>query len=156
MATERARSRCRERVEELSGSAVDVDSLRREAIGILRSAIGFDRWCALLLDPDTLVASQGIGHNDFWTELPRLNINGAGLSDINSHTMLARSRDHVGLLSAATGGDLARSERWREILAPTGSATSSAAWSWTSSAPGATSGSSATATTRRSRPRTRG
>jgi DNA-binding CsgD family transcriptional regulator len=104
----------------LSDSAVDVDSLRREAIAIVRSAIGFDRWCALLLDPDTLVASQGIGHNDFWAELPRLNINGAGLSDVNSHSMLARSRDHVGVLSAATGGDLARSERWREILAPYG------------------------------------
>ena len=34
--------------------------------------------------------------------------------------MLARSRDHVGILSAATGGDLARSERWREILSPYG------------------------------------
>ena len=34
--------------------------------------------------------------------------------------MLARSRDHVGILSAATGGDLARSTRWREISAPYG------------------------------------
>ena len=34
--------------------------------------------------------------------------------------MLARSRDHVGVLSSATGGDLARSERWREILSPYG------------------------------------
>jgi hypothetical protein len=38
---------------------MDVDSLRREAVTIVRGAIGFDCWCALLLDPDTLVASQG-------------------------------------------------------------------------------------------------
>jgi hypothetical protein len=74
----------------------------------------------LLLDPDTLVIGQGIGHNDWPAELPRLNLVGAGLEEINNHTMLARSRDHVGVLSAATGNDLARSRRWREILAPYG------------------------------------
>ena len=31
--------------------------------------------------------------------------------------MLARSRNHVGVLSAATGGDLARSGRWRNVFA---------------------------------------
>ena len=120
MATERARSRCRDQVAGLAGSDLDVDHLRREAIDLLQRAIGFDRWCTLLLDPDTLVAWQGIGHNDFWGELPRLNLSGAGLGDVNNHSVLARSRDHVGLLSAATGGDLARSERWREILSPYG------------------------------------
>lgn len=120
MATERARSRCRDQVAGLAGSDLDVDHLRREAIDLLQRAIGFDRWCTLLLDPDTLVAWQGIGHNNFWGELPRLNLSGAGLGDVNNHSVLARSRDHVGLLSAATGGDLARSERWREILSPYG------------------------------------
>jgi hypothetical protein len=34
--------------------------------------------------------------------------------------VLARSRSRVGILSAATGGDLARSGRWRETLGPHG------------------------------------
>ena len=66
VASDWKRQRCRERVEALAGSSADIDVLRREAIEILQATIGFDRWCSLLLDPDTLVISHGIGHND-WT-----------------------------------------------------------------------------------------
>ena len=117
MATEWQRTRCRERIEQLAGSADDSEALRRQAIEILHGAIGFDRWCTLLLDPETLVISQGIGYNDWYSDLPRLNLYESGLGDVNNHAMLARSRDHVGILSAATGGDLARSRRWREVYA---------------------------------------
>lgn len=120
MGSERARARCRERIEALAGSASDLDSVRREAIAGLRRAIGFDRWCVLLVDPDTLLMSRGIGENDWARELPRLNVDDAGTGDVNNLIVLARSRDHVGALRAATGGDLARSARWREILAPYG------------------------------------
>jgi len=113
----RVRSRCREQLERLAGSRTGAEEARREAIDLLGTAIGFERWCSLLLDPDTLVIGQGIGHNDWSAELPRLNVVSAGLEDVNNHTMLARSRDHVGVLSAATGNDLARSWHWREILA---------------------------------------
>jgi DNA-binding CsgD family transcriptional regulator len=116
MGSERARWRCRERLERLADSGGDVTAMRLEAIEVLRSAVGFDRWCALLLDPDSLVVCQGLGHNDWTHELPRLNLIAAGLDDVNSHTILARSRDHVGRLSAATGGDLARARRWDEVL----------------------------------------
>ena len=105
-------------MELLADSATGSDELRREAIEILRTAIGFDRWCTLLLDPETLVICQGLGDIDWHVELPRLNLFEASLCDVNSHAVLARSRDHVGVLSAATGGDLTRSRRWREILGP--------------------------------------
>ena len=110
----------RAQLSRLADSSSDVDTLRREAIEVLRGAIGFERWCSLLLDPETLVIAQGIGEIDWAAELPRLNLISASLSDVNNHTMLARSRDHVGVLSSATGGDLARSERWRDILSPYG------------------------------------
>ena len=116
MASDWERHRCRERVEGLAGSTADIDTVRLEAIEILQRTIGFDRWCSLLLDPDTLVISRGIGCNDWTAELPRLNLHEAGLDDVNNHAMLARSRRHVGILSAATGGDLARSGRWRNVL----------------------------------------
>lgn len=120
MGSERARARCRERIEALADSTTDLDGVRREAIAELRRAIGFDRWCVLLVDPDTLLMSRGIGHNDWARELPRLNIDDAGTADVNSLAVLARSRDHAAALRAATGGDLARSGRWREVLSPYG------------------------------------
>jgi DNA-binding CsgD family transcriptional regulator len=120
MPSERARSRCRERLDALADSATDVDSLRREAIALLRPVLGFSRWCSLLVDPDTLLINRGIGENDFSPDFPRLIVQDAGLTDVNNGTVLARSRDPVGALDAATGGDLARCERWRDILAPRG------------------------------------
>ena len=114
--TERTRRRAGERIALLADSVLDSDALRREAIEVLRGAIGFDRWCTLLLDPDTLVIARASASNDWHDELPRLNLHEASLGDVNNHAMLARSRIHVGVLSAATGGDLARSRRWRECL----------------------------------------
>lgn len=57
MGTERARTRCPERLERLCASKLDSYLLRREAIAEVKLAIGFERWCAPLPDPDTLFAS---------------------------------------------------------------------------------------------------
>jgi DNA-binding CsgD family transcriptional regulator len=116
MATSWARSRCRDRLDRLADSTQDVDSLRREVIAELKRTIGFERWCAPLVDPDTLIAHTGIAETDHIAELPRLQVNDASLREPNSGASLARSRARVGLLSALTGGDLARSRRWRESL----------------------------------------
>jgi hypothetical protein len=56
MASERELSRCRERLDLLSESNLDCESLRREAIGYLRRTIGFDRWCWPLADPENALA----------------------------------------------------------------------------------------------------
>lgn len=97
-------------------SAQDVDSLRREAIAELKRTIGFERWCAPLVDPDTLIAHTGIAETDHIAELPRLQLNDNSLRELNNGIALARNRERVGLLSAVTDGDLARSQRWRESL----------------------------------------
>jgi predicted methyltransferase MtxX (methanogen marker protein 4) len=120
MATERARSRCRERLDLLAGSAQDVDSLRREVIAELKRAIGFERWCAPLVDPDTLIAHTGIAETDHIAQLPRLQVSDASLREPNSGAALAHTGRRVGVLSATTGGDLARSQRWRESARYTG------------------------------------
>ena len=59
MATERERSRCRERLERLSESTLDSESIRREMIAELQRVIGFDRWCWPLADPNTLIPCGG-------------------------------------------------------------------------------------------------
>jgi hypothetical protein len=57
MATARARLRCLERLELLAGAAQeDIDSIRRVAVAELKRAIGFERWCVPLVDPDTLIS----------------------------------------------------------------------------------------------------
>jgi DNA-binding CsgD family transcriptional regulator len=119
MATTRARSRCLERLELLAGSAQeDIDAIRRIAVAELKRAIGFERWCVPLVDPDTLIAHTGLAETDHIAELPRLQLNDARVREINSGAALARNRERerTGVLSALTGGDLARSQRWRESL----------------------------------------
>jgi DNA-binding CsgD family transcriptional regulator len=116
MTTGWTRSRCRERLNRLASSTEDLESLRREAITELKRAIGFERWCAPLVDPDTLIAYSGIAETDHIGELSRLQLNDASLRDPDSGASLASGRRRVGLLSALTGGDLARSRRWRESL----------------------------------------
>lgn len=122
MATERARSRCREAIKLLADSTADVDSLRIEAVEHLRRAIGFDLWCAPLVDPDTLIPNRPVVSDtlSFGSGLPRFVFQDQLSSEINSRAMIARSRHQVGVLSAATGGDLARCRRWREFAQPAG------------------------------------
>src|SRR5919199_5086111 len=45
VASTRERRRCRERLERLSTSGLDSESMRRAALADLQAVIGFDRWC---------------------------------------------------------------------------------------------------------------
>jgi DNA-binding CsgD family transcriptional regulator len=109
-------------LEALASATLDVDALRLEAVEQLRRAIGFDLWCAPLVDPDSLIPYRPVVSDDlpFGAHLPRFLVQDQRASEINSRAMLARSRDGVCVLSAATGGDLARSARWRECAQPAG------------------------------------
>jgi len=116
---ERERGRVRERLEALAGSSLGAEETRYAAIEVLRRAVGFDRWCWPLTDPGTTLSTSGIGELDFWPSIPRL----AALEeygDVTSKPRLARAAQATVALSAATGGDLARSPRWSECLHPYG------------------------------------
>src|SRR5207237_5700987 len=71
VASQREQTRCRERLERLSGSALDCESIRRETIAELQRVIGFDRWCWPLADPDTLLPLSGLAEHDYGPRLPR-------------------------------------------------------------------------------------
>jgi DNA-binding CsgD family transcriptional regulator len=122
MGPERARARCRQQLELLADSTLDIDSLRLEAIEHLRRAIGFDLWCSPLVDPDSLIPHRPVVSDalPFGARLPRFLVQDQSATEINSRAMLARSADHVSVLSAATGGDLASCNRWRECALPAG------------------------------------
>jgi DNA-binding CsgD family transcriptional regulator len=112
---ERQRARCREQLERLSESRLDGESIQREAITYLQRVIGFDRWCWVLADPDSLVPLRGIAEHDYGPGLPRvLELEYSG--DFTAMNAVARRAEPVGSLSADTNGDLPRSLRWDEVL----------------------------------------
>jgi DNA-binding CsgD family transcriptional regulator len=116
---ERERQRCRERLEALRDAALGPEDMRHTAIAELRRAVGFDRWCWPLTDPDTGLATSGIGEFDFAPSLPRL-VALEEQGDVSCKPELIVGLRASAALSAATGGDLARSTRWRECLRPYG------------------------------------
>ena len=120
VANELERARCRDRLEQLSESTLDCESLRRETIVELQRIIGFDRWCWPLADPDTLLPNSGIAEHDFGPGVPRsLELEYSG-DDFAAKQVLGRRSDVAGSLNAETGGDLARSPRWDEVMRPVG------------------------------------
>jgi DNA-binding CsgD family transcriptional regulator len=120
MASERKRARCRERLERLSESALDCESIQREAIADLRGVIGFDRWCWPFADSETLLPLSGVAEHDFGPRVGRaLELEYSG-DDFAAKDVLARRANSAGSLSAETGGDLARSPRWDEVMRPVG------------------------------------
>jgi DNA-binding CsgD family transcriptional regulator len=116
---ERDRNRCRERIATMLGAELDVEEMRRAAIAELRKAVGFARWCWPLTDPDTGLAASGIGEFDFAPSLPRL-VALEEHGDVTRKPQLIVGAHASIALSAATGGDFARSRRWRECLDPYG------------------------------------
>jgi DNA-binding CsgD family transcriptional regulator len=116
---ERARNRCRERIAALADADLDVDDARWAAVDALRRAVGFERWCWPLTDPDTGLSTSGIGEFDFFGSLPRLVALEEHGDVARKPSLVVGDRASVAL-SAAAGGDLARSPRWRECLQPYG------------------------------------
>ena len=116
MASERERARCRARVERVSESSLDGDSIQRAVIADLQRVVGFNRWCWIQADPMSLVPLSGIAEHDYGPRLPRvLELEYSG-DDFAAMHVLARRTWPVTSLSDETGGDLARSPRWDQVL----------------------------------------
>jgi DNA-binding CsgD family transcriptional regulator len=120
VATARERGRCRERLERLSESSLDCESLQREAIAELQAAIGFDRWCWPLSDGGANACGGGVAEHDYGPGVARLLELEYSGRDFAAMGELAQRASPIGSLSAETGGDLARSPRWDEVLRAVG------------------------------------
>ena len=120
MATLRARRHCRERLVRLSESSLECEAIQREAIVELRRVIGFDRWCWPFADPATLLPLTGLAEHDYGPRLSRaLELEFSG-EDFAAKHVLARQTNSAVSLNVETGGDLARSPRWDEVMRPVG------------------------------------
>ncbi len=90
--------------------------MQREVIGELKRTIGFDRWCWVQSDPDSLVPLGGLAVHDYGPQLTRvLELEYSG-DDFAAMDIVARRDRPAASLGAETGGDFARSPRWDEVL----------------------------------------
>ncbi|SEO91120.1 response regulator transcription factor [Trujillonella endophytica] len=103
----------RERIERICADADDDRALRLRLLAVLHRSLGFDAYAWVLTDPRTRVGGAPLADVPCLPELPQL-IRLRYLTRLNRWTGLAP--DPVALLSSATGGDLGRSELWRELL----------------------------------------
>lgn len=113
--TQLTRSRVRERIGALSSATSDSRMFRTEVLGELHRAVEFDAHVWLLTDPVTTVGSDPHAAVPAFDRLPSL-IKFKCLTTVNRWTDLVARRIAAISLVQATGGDLARSLAWREML----------------------------------------
>jgi DNA-binding CsgD family transcriptional regulator len=106
------RARAREQILQLCEGDADARTLRLEVLAVLRRVIGFDAYVWLVTDPETSVGSAPLADVPCLPELPRL-IRLKYLTTVNRWTSMITP---VAALHQATGGDLARSLIWRNLL----------------------------------------
>ena len=110
----------RRRLVRLLHRELRLDDFFEAADRVLISVLPFDSSCWLSLDPATLLPT---GHFTWQTEgdhLIELAANEYLEDDVNKFADLAVAPLPVGILSAATGGDLSRSPRYMRLLADHG------------------------------------
>jgi DNA-binding CsgD family transcriptional regulator len=96
MASERARRRCREQVEELTQRPADPFMLRFRIVELLRPVVGFDRWCWPVCDPGSGLGTTAVGDHDYWPVLPRLLLLDQRLDAPDTLPMLVGARGRGG------------------------------------------------------------
>src|ERR1700744_4447843 len=105
-------TRAREQILRLCAGGGDARALRLQVLAGLRRAIAFDAYVWLLTDPETSVGAAPLADVPCLPELPRL-IRLKYLTTVNRWTSMITP---VASLRVATGGDLARSLVWRDLL----------------------------------------
>ena len=115
------RDRVRADVVRIVHRRVDLPEIVRAVGRTLHRAVPFDGICLLTVDPATLLPTGEIVENGVPPSARmRLTEIELGEPDFNKFTALARAPVPAASLSAATGGELDRSRRHREIRRPNG------------------------------------
>jgi len=105
----------------LACQGMDLAALVDRLARVLRRVVPFDGTCWLTLDPATLLPTSYIPQNSLCPEAPlRLCQIEYLEEDVNKLTSLSRATSPAGVLSQATGGNLERSVRYRDVYRPDG------------------------------------
>jgi DNA-binding CsgD family transcriptional regulator len=107
-------------VERLCRTASDPTALHRSVAAAVSTAVPFDRWCAMSFDPATAMPTGGFHAEGLPMRLiPRLlEVEFGDETEVGRLADVARAERPVLRLSEATGPDLARSVRFRDVLVP--------------------------------------
>ncbi len=103
----------------LCHAGLDSRTLRIELLKRLRSVIPSESSCFITADPATLLFTGSVV-DEIASATPQLIENELLHDDVNKFVWLAKSHTPVRSLVQATQGELSRSRRYREILAPNG------------------------------------
>jgi DNA-binding CsgD family transcriptional regulator len=106
-------SRAAAHVRQLCEADLDARMLRAQVLQEIGRVVSFDGYAWLLTDPLTWVGIAPLADVPWLSELPR-HIQLKYSTMVNRWTGLGNT--HVGLLHAATGGELSQSLLWRELL----------------------------------------
>jgi hypothetical protein len=114
-------TRARDELVRLSARGLDVARFFEQSGRVLRTAITFDGFCSMTVDPATMLLTSHIAHDSVRPQdVPRLGRSEFLEQDWNKFAVLARAPRPAGVLTEATDHRLERSPRWREILGPSG------------------------------------
>ncbi|MDR2984456.1 MAG: LuxR C-terminal-related transcriptional regulator [Nocardiopsaceae bacterium] len=110
-----ARNRATERIAELAEAGLADREFRRAVLDVLHEVVGFGSYVWLLTDPVSEVGSAPLADVPCLPELPGL-VKSKYATAVNRWTNLRRQGVPARLLTTATGGDLAASPVWRDVL----------------------------------------
>jgi DNA-binding CsgD family transcriptional regulator len=110
-----ARSHARERIESICREPADALTLRCSLLDVVREAVDFDAYVWLLTDPVTCVGAAPLADVPCLPELPGL-IRSKYLTAVNRWTTLGGAVSPVALLHRGSGGRVALSVVWRDVL----------------------------------------
>jgi DNA-binding CsgD family transcriptional regulator len=114
----RSAERIRQEIIRLCHAGLDSRTFRVETVKRLRKLIPVDASFFATADPATLLFTGAVVDDVLARAAPRFVENEFMQEDAVKFARLARGRSPVGTLGAATRGELARSPRYQEILAP--------------------------------------
>ena len=112
--TTRQIARSRDAVDRLAAVSLAPEILGPELVDGIRRAVPFSGWCLAVADPETLLVASAVAENPAIRNPGRL-FELEYAEDVNRYRDLVKQRSPVRSLHSATGGDLRRSARWREI-----------------------------------------
>ncbi|HKE73685.1 MAG TPA: helix-turn-helix transcriptional regulator [Acidimicrobiales bacterium] len=120
-AAEAGRARARSDVVRAVHRGLGLEALTRSFVGALRRVVPFEGTCLLTVDPTTLLPTGEIVDNGL-PPTARIRLTEIELRepDFNKFTALARADVPAASLSGATGGQLDRSARQRDVRRPYG------------------------------------
>ena len=104
----------------VGSSGLDLETFRARSVDAIRPVVPFDAAYWTIADPATLLFTRGVQEELPTQSAPAFLHNEFMTDDVNQFAAVAAEPRRMHTMYAATGGDMSRSARFREILEPLG------------------------------------